>query len=217
VREEEGARIAREIHDELGQQLTAMRFDLVNLKKRLGDALARGQAVEPLLQRFTELTGMVDSTIRVVRRIATELRPGVLDTFGPIAAIEWLAKDFQNRTGVRCVYEGVEDLDVDNELATTLFRICQEALTNVARHAEAKEVMIRVALEGEGWLSLEIADDGKGMTAETLARTSSLGVMGMRERARIAGGEIEIRSIAGQGVTLVARLPLIPVAKGAAV
>jgi signal transduction histidine kinase len=214
VREEERTHIAREIHDELGQKLTALRFDLINLKNRLGAAASRSEPVSPLLQRFAELTGLVDSTIRDVRRIATELRPGVLDTFGPIAAIEWLAEDFQKRTGILCGYEGMEDLDAGEELSTTLFRICQEALTNVARHAEATEVAIRLTADGE-WLSLEIVDNGKGISLETLARTSSLGVMGMRERARMAGGAIEIRAGAGHGATVVARLPLQGAAQGA--
>ena len=216
VREEERTHIAREIHDELGQQLTAMRFDLVNLKNRLREATARSEPVGPLLERFGELTSLVDSTIHDVRRIATELRPGVLDTFGPIAAIEWLAEDFQKRTGIRCVYEGIEDLDDSRELATALFRICQEALTNVARHAGATEVGIRLSAEGE-WLSLIVQDNGKGISQEILAQTSSLGLLGMRERVRIAGGEIEIGGSAGKGVTVVARFPLRLTAEGAAV
>jgi signal transduction histidine kinase len=206
VREEEREHIAREIHDELGQQLTALRFDLINLKNRLRDATARSAPVGPLLERFSELTSLVDSTIRSVRRIATELRPGVLDTFGPIAAIEWLAEDFQKRTKIRCAYEGIEDMDGGGELAITLFRICQEALTNVARHAEATEVGIRLTAEGE-WLTLEVTDNGKGISPETLARTTSLGVLGMRERARIAGGEIEIGGRVGRGATVIARFP----------
>jgi len=216
VREEERTHIAREIHDELGQQLTAMRFDLINLKNRLREATARSEPVGPLLEKFGELTSLVDSTIHDVRRIATELRPGVLDTFGPIAAIEWLAEDFQKRTQIRCTYEGIEDLDGSRELATTLFRICQEALTNVARHAGATEVSIRLSAEGE-WLSLIVRDNGKGISPEILAQTSSLGLLGMRERARIAGGEIEIGGGAGKGVTVVARFPMRLTAEGAAV
>jgi signal transduction histidine kinase len=205
VREEERTHVAREIHDELGQQLTAIRIDLIDLKRRLRDASARGEPVAPLLERFAEVTGLVDSTMRTVRRIATELRPSVLDTFGLVAAIEWLAEDFQKRTGIRCSYEGPEDVDAGRELSTTVFRICQEALTNVARHAAATEVKIRLAVES-GWLSLEVRDNGKGISASTLAQTRSLGVLGMRERARIAGGELEIGG-GGQGVTVIARVP----------
>jgi signal transduction histidine kinase len=207
VREEERTHVAREIHDELGQQLTAIRLDLADLKRRLRDASSRGEPVAPLLARFAEVTGLVDSTMRTVRRIATELRPSVLDTFGLVAAIEWLADDFQKRTKIRCAYEGPEDLGLDQELSTTVFRICQEALTNVARHAAATEVKIRLAVEGE-WLSLEVRDNGKGVSASTLAQTRSLGILGMRERARIAGGELQIGGSGGQGVTVVARLPL---------
>jgi signal transduction histidine kinase len=216
VREEERIHIAREIHDELGQQLTAMRFDLADLMSRIRQAHSRSEPLAPLLERFTGLTGLVDSTIRDVRRIATELRPSVLDTFGPIAAIEWLVEDFQKRTRIRCVYEGIEDLSASRELSTALFRICQEALTNVARHAGATEVRIRVTADGE-WLSLEVSDNGRGVSEETLARTSSLGVLGMRERARIAGGEFEIASSSAHGVTVLARLPLAPAAEGATV
>jgi signal transduction histidine kinase len=134
------------------------------------------------------------------------LRPSVLDTFGLVAAIEWQAEDFQKRTKIRCAYEGPQDLGVGRELSTTVFRICQEALTNVARHAAATEVRIRLAVE-YGWLSIEVRDNGKGVSPATLAHTNSLGVLGMRERARIAGGELEIGGSLGQGVTVVARLP----------
>ena len=105
-----------------------------------------------------------------------------------------------------CTYEGPKDLDVGRELSTTVFRICQEALTNVARHAAATEVMIKLALERD-WLLLEVRDNGKGVSPSTLAQTRSLGVLGMRERARIAGGELDITGSEGQGVTVVARLP----------
>ena len=174
------------------------------------DVYSRGEPVptllETALETFAEVTGLVDSAIQTVRRIATELRPSVLDTFGLVAAIEWQAEDFQKRTKTRCVYEGPQDLDVGRELSTTVFRICQEALTNVARHAAATEVRIRLAVEYD-WLLIEVRDNGKGVSPATLAHTSSLGVLGMRERARIAGGELEIGGSLGQGVTVVARLP----------
>jgi signal transduction histidine kinase len=209
VREEERTRIAREIHDELGQQLTAMRFDLASLKGRVKEISAPGESTGPLLDRVAELTAMVDSTIQTVRRIATELRPNLLDTFGLIAAIEWLTEDFEKRTGIRCRYEGVADLTAGRELSTTVFRICQEALTNVARHARATEATVRLEVD-DGWLSLEVRDDGVGVSPETLARANSLGVLGMRERARIAGGDLEVAGAPGQGAAIRARLPLQP-------
>jgi signal transduction histidine kinase len=199
VREEERAHIAREIHDELGQLLTAMRFGLKSLRSQL----AQGS---PLLNRVSDLTGLVDSMIADVRRIATELRPQVLDAFGMIAAIEWLALDFQKRTGIACRYEGPRDLTVNRDLATTVFRICQESLTNTARHAQASETRIRLAVDGE-WLSLEVNDNGKGISQEILVHTRSLGVVGMMERARMAGGELIIGANGERGASVRVRLP----------
>ena len=197
VREEERTHIAREIHDELGQQLTAMRFDLISLRNRQMQIFAKGEPRELLVKRFSDLTGMIDAMIADVRRIATELRPAILDTFGLSAAIEWLAEDFQKRTKIRCVYEGIDDVAMDRELSTTLFRICQESLTNIARHAEASEAHIRLKADEE-WLSLEVNDNGKGISPEVLINTRSLGVAGMSERARIAGGEFIIESGRGE-------------------
>ena len=208
AREEERTRIAREIHDELGQQLTAMRFDLINLKNGLHKTSSGDTAAEAgLFDNVAELTGLVDSTIGSVRRIATQLRPRVLDTFGPIAAIEWLADDFQKRTHIRCRYEGPAEVKTGSDLSTTLFRICQESLTNVARHAHATEVRIRVGADREQ-VTLEVADNGCGLSGEISEQTNSLGLMGMRERARMAGGELEIRGEPGRGTTVWARIPL---------
>ncbi|HEX4134544.1 MAG TPA: cache domain-containing protein [Bryobacteraceae bacterium] len=208
VREEERTRIAREIHDELGQQLTALRFDLVDFRNHPLPTPANGDAAVPRVGRFTHVLGMVDAMIAGVRRIATELRPALLDTFGLNAAIEWLAEDFQARTKICCAYEGVE-LAIDRELSTTVFRICQESLTNVARHAQASAVRIRLKAE-EGWLSLQVSDNGKGISPEALINTRSLGVVGMRERARIAGGELIIGRGADGGASITARFPLQP-------
>jgi signal transduction histidine kinase len=202
VREEERTHIAREIHDELGQQLTAMRFGLKSLKTQL----AQGAPDSPALNRVSDLTGLVDSMIGDIRRIATELRPQVLDAFGMVAAIEWLAQDFRKRTGIACEYEGPKDLLVDRELATAVFRICQESLTNVARHAHASAARIFLAADDE-WLSLEISDNGKGISQEILVETRSLGVIGMRERARMAGGELIIGGDGEQGASIRVRFP----------
>jgi signal transduction histidine kinase len=206
VREEERTHIAREIHDELGQQLTAMRFGLKSLKTQLTQGAER-DALAPALNRVSDLTGLVDSMIGDIRRIATELRPQVLDAFGMVAAIEWLAQDFRKRTGIACRYEGPKDLAVDRELATAVFRICQESLTNVARHAHATEARIDLAADGD-WLSLEVSDNGKGISQEILVQTRSLGVIGMRERARMAGGEFIIGGDVEQGASIRVRFPL---------
>jgi len=216
VREEERSRIAREIHDQLGQQLTAMRFDLVGLKNRQLQMSANGEPVTPLVNRLSDAIGMTDAMIADVRRIATELRPAILDTFGLNAAIEWLTEDFQKRTKICCVYEGLDDaamdrLGIDRELSITVFRICQESLTNIARHSGASEAQVRLRSDGE-WLSLEVTDNGIGASQETLTNTRSLGVVGMRERARMAGGNLLIYSSmagngSGRGTSIVARFP----------
>jgi signal transduction histidine kinase len=221
VREEERSRIAREIHDQLGQQLTAMRFDLVSLKNaslknRQFQLSTDGEPAGPLMTRFSDVIGTIDAMIADVRRIATELRPAILDTFGLNAAIEWLTEDFQKRTKISCVYDGMDDaamdrLGIDRELSITVFRICQESLTNIARHSQASEAQVRLRSDGE-WLSLEVTDNGKGASRETLTNTRSLGVVGMRERARMAGGSLIIYSStagngSGRGTSVVARFP----------
>jgi signal transduction histidine kinase len=216
VREEERSRIAREIHDQLGQQLTAMRFDLVSLRNRQLHLSANGEPVTPLAGRLSDAIGMIDAMISDVRRIATELRPAILDTFGLNAAIEWLAEDFQKRTKICCVYKGMDDgalerLGIDRELSITVFRICQESLTNIARHSEASEAQVHLRSDAE-CLSLEVSDNGKGASQETLTNTRSLGVVGMRERARMAGGNLIIYSSRagggpGCGTSIVARFP----------
>jgi signal transduction histidine kinase len=216
VREEERSRIAREIHDQLGQQLTAMRFDLVSLKNRQLQMSAAGDQVTPLVSCLADAIGMIDAMIGDVRRIATELRPAILDTFGLNAAIEWLTEDFQKRTKIPCAYGGMDDaamgrLAIDRDLSITVFRICQESLTNIARHSQASEAWVHLSSDGE-WLSLEVNDNGIGASPETLTNTRSLGVVGMRERARMAGGNLLIFSStagngSGRGTSIVARFP----------
>lgn len=206
VREQERTRLAQEIHDQLGQQLTAMRFELAHLGSRLNGHAGFSSNRESGRSPVAELTSMVDTTIQYVRRIATELRPAVLDTFGLGAAIEWLVNDFQQRTGIATSYDGPEDLVTRGRVSTALFRICQEALTNVARHSGADEVGVRLT-SGPAWIALEIADNGRGFLppADDL---ETLGLVGMRERARIAGGSLTIESSPGNGVVVTASLPI---------
>jgi signal transduction histidine kinase len=201
AREEERARVAREIHDELGQALTAIKIDLTALLPPslvgLGPALQRQQAVFRLL----------DEAIHSVRRIATDLRPGVLDDLGLVAAVEWVVEEFQGRTGVEGhVSLPTADLDVDTERATALFRILQEALTNVARHARATRVTVRLTKE-EGHLLLEVRDNGRGIQEEQLAAGRSLGLLGMRERTIMLGGEFSIGGAPGSGTAVTVRIP----------
>jgi signal transduction histidine kinase len=201
IREEERKRVAREIHDQLGQALTALKIDLSFLMRELpaGD--------EPPSKRAASMLKLVDEAIRTVRRISTELRPGLLDDLGLVAALEWAGEDFQARTGTTCRVDlPPEDIAVDPEQATAIFRIFQETLTNVARHAEASEVDVRIA-SAEGNLTLEVHDNGKGIPEDEISNGKSLGLLGMRERAMLLGGELTIRGLPGNGTTVRVRIP----------
>ena len=201
VREDERIRVAREIHDELGQALTAIKLEFTALLRDL-------PADEgPLSQRSQSILKLLDEAIQSIRRIATELRPGILDDLGLAAAVEWVAEEFQARTGTK-VQVSLPDADIamDQERATALFRILQETLTNVARHANATQVDVRLANEN-GNLLLEVRDNGRGISEEQLSGGKSLGVLGMRERASLLGGEITISSLPGKGTTVSVRIP----------
>lgn len=207
LREDERTRISREIHDELGQSLTALKLDLAWLARRLGEAAG------PLRDKAASLTRDVDDIIGAVKKISAELRPGILDDLGLGAAVEWQAREFERRTGIRCrVAVEPEDLSPDRDRATSLFRILQEALTNVARHAEATEVEVRLE-EGHGELVLEVRDDGKGISGDGIADPASLGLLGIRERALAWGGSAEIAGTPGKGTRVRVALP--PAAAGA--
>jgi PAS domain S-box-containing protein len=201
AREEERTRVAREIHDELGQALTAIKIDFTSLLRDLpedqGIAAPRSQSILKLL----------DQTIQSVRRIGTELRPGILDDMGLVAALEWAAEDFQTRTGTKCQIN-LPDVDtaLDPERATALFRIFQETLTNVARHADATQVDVRLGKEN-GNLILEVGDNGKGISDEELTAKTSLGILGMRERVLLLGGTLTISGTPGKGTTVRVLIP----------
>lgn len=193
-REEERSRIAREIHDELGQMLTKLKMDLSWLARR-ATALA-DPACDAKLCAMMEL---VDQTVQTVRRISGQLRPGLLDTLGLPAALEWEAKEFETRTGIACQVSIPSPAPtVDRPLATALFRIVQEALTNVARHARASRVILRLEAR-EGTVCLEVWDDGRGATPQELHRPGCFGILGMRERVHALGGEFQIESQPGHG------------------
>jgi PAS domain S-box-containing protein len=202
AREEERTRIAREVHDQLGQMLTALKFDLNWIAGRVpaGEVAYR--------DKVAAMLRLIDNTIGTVRRVSAELRPGLLDDLGLRAAIEWQVQEFAGRTGLK--YElslGEEDVVLDQGLATALFRILQEALTNVARHAGATR--IRVAMDvGPDGLALTIADNGKGMTDSQVSALKSLGLLGMRERVRAWGGEVTFKGDQGQGTTVTVRVPI---------
>jgi PAS domain S-box-containing protein len=206
VREEERSTIAREIHDELGQRLTGMKMDLSWL---LGHLPKRWQRVR---ERGRALTELLDVTIESVRDISTRLRPSVLDDLGLAAAIEWQATDFTHRTAVRVDVSAVEELSLDRERSTALFRILQESLTNVARHAAASQVS--VALRSTGMeVVLEIVDDGRGLREREAGSQRGLGLLGMRERAAAFGGEVEFERPDHGGTRVRARLPVVPGAR----
>jgi PAS domain S-box-containing protein len=201
IREEERTQMAREIHDELGQALTAIKMDVC--------ALARDWAAgrELPTPRMESLLGLVDETIRNVRRISTELRPGMLDDLGLAAAVRWSAEQFQTRTGIACQVHAPEGATPsDGQATTAIFRIFQETLTNVARHAGATRVEVRLAEEDDG-LILEVHDDGRGIEPEKISGGQSLGILGMRERALAVGGELTIHGGPGKGTTVTVWVP----------
>ncbi len=209
VREEQSAHIAREIHDVLGQQLTALKLDLAWLKRRAG-AVSDGALAAALTDKLLATSQLVDGTIETVQKIASDLRPGLLDKLGLAAALEHEARDFAERAGLRCACElSAEALDLDDSAAIGVFRIFQETLTNVARHAQASEVRVRLSRDAAD-LVLEVRDNGRGIAEEQAAGAKSLGLLGMSERARLLGGRLDIKGVPGAGTTVTLTLPAPP-------
>ena len=207
IREEERNRIAREIHDELGQTLTGLKMDTLWLKTQLAKHAATPNLAD-LAGRTEAMATVIQDTIQTVRRIATDLRPPVLDKLGLPAAIEWQAQEFARRTGLKLVLDvRLDRLDADDPFCTAVFRIFQEILTNVARHAEATEVRVRLQRRGRS-LALTVNDNGRGISEAEITGLKSLGLVGMRERAMVFGGKVEILSNAAGGTTVAVRVPL---------
>ena len=207
VREEERTFLAREIHDVLAQDLTRLKFDLVWLQRRLAKP-GQGAAARSLAARVAEMNRMADSVLHCVQRIATGLRPVVLDSLGLCAAVEWQARDFQDHSGIQChASVPAHELTASRDVATAAFRILQESLTNVQRHAHATRVEVSLR-QAAGQLLLRVEDNGCGIRAKQLSDPSSIGLVGMRERALLLGGQLEIRSHPGAGTTIEVRLPL---------
>ena len=197
VREEERKRIAREIHDELGQTLTALKLDLSWSAGRVDS--------QEMAERMSNL---VDHAIATVQRISADLRPQVLDDLGLIAALEWHAQQFTKPIGIECHFHSeVESVVLSPERATHVFRIFQETLTNVARHAEATRVEVQLS-KTDGCLVLKVEDNGKGVSNEEIARANSFGLMGMHERARLCEGELQIDGTPGEGTRITVTLPV---------
>jgi PAS domain S-box-containing protein len=201
VREEERARLAREIHDELGQDLTAIKIELTSIFRKLGES------TKPFSGATESILKLVEQTIRSVRRIATELRPGILDDLGLTAAIEWATEEFQARTGIKCHLELREEhIVLHRERTTAIFRIFQETLTNVARHSRATELQVRLFRQNANTI-LEVRDNGVGIQPQHLTSPASLGILGMRERALVLGGQFEIASRPGEGTKVTVQIP----------
>ena len=202
VREEERTRVAREIHDELGQVLTILKMDLAWLHRKNGHDQAQSR------KKIKSMIGDVDQTIERVRKIVTDLRPSILDELGLTAALDWQVHQFQDRTGIRGFFESSNDnLDLSKDVSAALFRVVQEALTNVMRHARANEVCVRLVSE-DGLLRISIADNGKGITRPQIHHQRSFGLVGMRERVHRIGGEFNIFSLPGRGTRLDISIPL---------
>ena len=206
AREEEGTRIAREIHDELGSALTTLRWGIEEIGGALNKPLPK-EGIRKLRASIQTLTGLIDSTLVTVRRISSELRPGILDDVGLVAAIQWAVRQFEARTGIIAHFQSTATaLDLSREQSTAIFRIIQEALTNIQRHAEATSVGIAIT-EEPGKLGLTIRDNGKGITKERESGTDTLGIIGMRERALLIGGEVTITGTPGSGTVVSVRIP----------
>ncbi len=207
VREEERRQIAREVHDELGQTLTAIKLDISWLANRMFEAEAKAGRSK-IQDKLQSISNIIDNSIQEVRRIATQLRPGVLDDLGLVAAIDWQVHDFQQRTGVKCDFtSGVEYIDLDQNRATALFRILQETLTNIARHANATKVKIRLRKNNSG-ISLRVEDNGRGITDKEISDTKSLGLLGIKERALLFGGSVDITGRQQKGTAVAVHIPM---------
>jgi two-component system sensor histidine kinase UhpB len=202
IREEERSTIAREIHDELGQVLTVLKIQITLLSNKLRDDQ------QDIKKKIISVSEMIDDTVENVQRITSKLRPDILDELGLIAAIEWQAKEFEMVTGINCSLTLPEgELDFVEDKSTAIFRIFQEALTNVMRHANAKMVSISLQVNEENIL-LKIKDNGTGIKPEQIKDFKSFGIIGMKERALILGGEVSIEGITGKGTEVRVEMPI---------
>jgi PAS domain S-box-containing protein len=211
AREEEKMLIARELHDELGQLLTALKMDLSWLRERV-------QADGEIAKKAAEMSAMLDQTVTATRRISADLRPLMLDDLGLADASAWLVEDFAKRSGVHCDYRQATDGaldDLSRPVATALYRALQESLTNIGRHSGAKNAWVMLSAE-DGMIQLEVEDDGRGVSPEDIAKARSLGLKGMRERVTYLGGSFEVTRATRGGTRVRVRVPPQPVVKEAA-
>ena len=202
AREEERAKIAREVHDDLGQSLTALKMDVVWLKKN------RQVKQEVLSEKLDSMVDVINQTIKTIQRIGTELRPKLLDDLGLISAIEWQTREFQNRSGIKCKINLINDsIDLNNNASLTIFRIFQEALTNIARHSKADSVDVTIKTNAKDFY-LSIYDNGVGTPKNKLEASTSIGIIGMKERADIVGGHVQIKTDSKKGTEIIVVIPI---------
>jgi signal transduction histidine kinase len=207
--EEERRRIARELHDEFGQALTGLKLDLAWFGRRLAKSSVPTGG-EDLLNKVQSMSGSVDALLESVRATTSSLRPAMLDDLGLIPALESLATTFQHRTGARCEIDAAPELlsiTLPSEVSAALFRIAQELLTNVMRHAAASQVHMRLSQDGVT-VTLEVIDNGKGITSERMTRPHAFGLRGMQERASLLGGHFHIEGESGVGTRAYVSLPV---------
>jgi signal transduction histidine kinase len=201
LREEERAYLSREIHDELGGLLTASKMDVIRLRREYPENAEFQSRIQGLLE-------LIDATVQAVRRIATDLRPSLLDDFGLLAALEWQLKEFEQRMGITChLVTQITEIELNRDCAIALFRVFQESLTNVARHAQATRVEVSVDEQADH-LVLRVQDNGRGVSPNDLVNVKSLGLAGMRERVRSLAGELDIQGTPGQGTLVLVKIPL---------
>jgi PAS domain S-box-containing protein len=207
AREEERLRIARELHDEFSQMLTVLRMELTVLSSTISKTVKEPYKRISLLDKISSISELLENTIRSTRRIIAELRPAVLDELGLNTAIQWQTQEFENRTSIRCKIAKLEpDIELDKQTSTAIFRILQEGLTNVAKHARATNVIISLSVENEKLL-LEIKDNGKGIDQMKLKSPTSTGLLGIRERVVALNGNFEIHSEENSGTRLLISIP----------
>jgi len=199
IRENERIHIAREMHDELGQLLTGFKMDVSWLNKKLAN-----NEDPSLREKLSEMTVIVDEAVKFVRKLAAELRPGILDDLGLVPALDWHSKEFEKRYGISVDFKSsADEVKVSSQAATGLYRIYQESLTNVARHSNAKKVTANLEADDKE-IRLSIRDDGSGF--DTTKKTGTLGLLGMKERAAMIGGVLEIISSPGMGTQVLIKV-----------
>ncbi len=207
VREEERTKISREVHDGLGQSMVCLKIDLESLNKQIKEMCDKPQ-IEMVNETIKKMAALIDFNIQSVRRIAMELRPGVLDDLGTVAAIEWQAQDFEKLTGIKCIFNSeVKDIPLDRDSSTAIFRIFQEILTNISRHAEATTVKVNIK-ERRNKYVLQVEDNGIGISTKEISAPQSLGLLGMKERALLIGGNTKIVGKHKKGTKITVTVPM---------